>query len=335
MKGRLLSLMLAWLISRQAAPCNACFRAAAHSARPSLVQFRRRALYRLYQTTRLAGANELALAEHAFARLARRGKSWKRLGPMVDLAVCYIGNKSLSQHTENRWRGIADVGTDHGLLAVGLAITGRFERVVGVDVSQHALRDGAFKLQEEILSFRNDTPLLSVLEFRESNGLHAVRRGEADTLCIAGMGVHSMVEILTAKRALSSSQHHQLLLLDDLDCQRLIIQPTNSRPHHLTHLYDNLNEIGWSVQDERIEFLSSRWYLSVAFERKETAMDAPPPGALLALSMDSLTMEEFGKWVIHHRKWILQDASMTGSLLDEDKRWLEAFGSMGDLATTE
>lgn len=303
----------------------------------SVLPFRNTPSWRHYQSsTRIRSSNEnddIVLAKNVFARLARRGKSWKRLGPMVDLAValngCCVAKKTSPEENYLR-RGITDVGTDHGLLAMGLAMTGRFERVVGVDISEHALRNGALKLQNEILSYRKDhTPSLAV-EFRQSDGLKAVRPGEADTICISGMGVHSMIDILLEKRATASQQ----LLLDDLECQRLILQPTSSRPHHLVYLHDCLSNIGWSVRDERIEYLSSRWYLSVAFKREKATSDNLP-GMCLVCSKDASTRDVFKEWVSHHRTWILQDAEKKNTMLDNNRRWLDAFEPMDDITTAD
>lgn len=277
----------------------------------------------------------IAKAEHLFSYWAKTGKSWKRLGPIIELAIAPTGR--LADKPTQQWsklKSIADVGTDHGLLAFGLAMTGQFDQVVGVDVSEQALTEGAYKLQDEIRLFSKTNETGLPVEFRLSDGLAALAPGEADVICIAGMGVHTMVEILTT----ATGTHHDplLLRLDELDCARLVLQPTNARPHLLTSLYSKLHEIGWYVNDERIEYLSSRWYLSISFERRSNEqMFSSLPGSLLARSVDGTTNALFEGWVTHHCRWIRLDTSLTATIREEDRNWLEAFGSMNAANATQ
>lgn len=268
------------------------------------------------------GYSDIFLAKKAFDVLARNSRSWKRLGSIVDLAL----DENISNQPNQK--SICDVGTDHGLLATGLAMTSRFDRVLGVDVSEPALRDGALKLQNDIRSYRNkittnvNTQNELNVEFRLSDGLQNVHVGEADIICIAGMGVHSMVDILTARG--SDSTKEAPLLLDILETRRLILQPTNSRPRHLLHLYNRLNQLGWQARAENIDFVSSRWYVTVEFVRSNyTAIQFP--GILAMTSNTSKTTED---WVVHHKNWIRVDSAKTGSTNQNDGLWLEAFDAI-------
>jgi tRNA A22 N-methylase len=263
-------------------------------------------------------------AQDVFGKLAKRGKSWKRLRHMVDLAV---------DDDKKQWGSIADVGTDHGLVAIALALSRNFERVIGVDVSENALRNGALKLQHEVLSHAPQVTCIASpprLEFRQRDGLQALRPGEADTLCIAGMGVYSMIDILTLPSPIEKSNK---VLLDDLRSQRLILQPTNSRPRNLMQLYYALGNMGWKVRDERIEKVSSRWYLSVAFKRRadvRSSYDGQLPGVHLCCvgAADADRWNISRDWVSHHCSWIRQDMKKTNDIHEGDIRWLKAFESL-------
>lgn len=80
-------------------------------------------------------------ARVAFSKLSKKGRSWRRLRHLVDLAcLCNI----------QQVRSIADVGCDHGLVSLALAVSGRFDHVVGVDVSEAALNKGAIALFDRI-----------------------------------------------------------------------------------------------------------------------------------------------------------------------------------------
>jgi tRNA A22 N-methylase len=267
---------------------------------------------------------DIHLAKNAFDVLAKKSKSWMRLGTIVDLAL----DESFSKHQcSDKKVSICDVGTDHGLLATGLAMTSRFDRVLGVDVSQEALRDGALKLQNDIRTYRkrttNNTPShiekRFLPEFRLSDGLQNVQIGEADIVCVAGMGVHTMVDILTATRRSKAQQ--KSLLLDVLETRRLIVQPTNCRPRLLWHLYRHLYQIGWRVKVERINFVSSRWYFTVELERSNNTVIQIPGTLAMTSNASQVTID----WVAHHRNWIRSDSSKTGSMNQNDELWLKEF----------
>ena len=256
-------------------------------------------------------------AREAFSKLARRGKSWKRLCHLVDLAcLCNV-------------RSIADVGCDHGLLSLGLAMSNRFESIVGVDLSEQALSNGALSLYEKVLEdVKNDERWYSLspeqvmnlfpVDFCVGDGLRVLQHGQADALCIAGMGVDAMIRILDPTE------------LNRVGCQFLILQPTNSRPRNLIRLYDRLADTGWAVTNERIEYLSSRWYISSLFA-KETVLTIASsrentiPGQLLTLSEETSTSmrDAHGSYIRHHQRWIEQDSRNGGAVDDNDCRWLE------------
>lgn len=254
-------------------------------------------------------------ARDAFSKLAKRGRSWKRLHHLVHLAcLCDI----------EEVRSIADVGCDHGLLSLALAVSGRFEHVVGLDVSEQALNDGAVMLYKQFLrDLENDKRWKNLsteqlidlfpVKFGVGDGLRMLESGEADALCIAGMGVNTISRILDPRE------------VQRVGCQFLILQPTNSRPRNLIQLYDQLADEGWKVRDERIEYLSSRWYISTRFTREPKHVSVATannnrtiPGQLLALSDHA-----YGSYVDHHRQWIERDSQKGASLNENDRRWLE------------
>ena len=283
------------------------------------------------------------LALEAFSLLAKQGRSWRRLGHLVDMALNnYHYDDDLGD--EITIKTIADVGTDHGLLAMGLALSKRFDRVVGVDVSQKALQDGALSLLETVKQYycqhskKSDDTLEKIIpvEFYLSNGLEHVK--QADAVCIAGMGVHTILKILE-----HSSKQNELPMMLDLDrigCQQLLLQPTNSRPRHLIQLYDKLQGSGWRLADERIEKLSSRWYISSCFVQskedpdREVALPLSKVSSILAnesppsATTSGSTLRVYEEYLQHHLHWIHQDASKarTQTIDEADRRWLAKFG---------
>jgi tRNA A22 N-methylase len=265
-------------------------------------------------------ADPQKLAQDAFRKLAKSGRSWRRLGHLVDLACLGDDEKNI--------RTLADVGCDHGLLAISLSLSGRFKRVIGVDSSERALQDGAIALHQKLLDTLNSTEELQrwrerdghvnsvfPVEFRVGSGLEALQPGEADAVCIAGMGVDSMIQILEA---------HEM---DRVGCKKLILQPTNARPRNLLRLYDFLALMGWGVRHESIEYFSTRWYISSSFEL-QTIDDnrLRVPGHWLAQLGEETPMKQaYAKYVHHHQSWIKKDAR-SGAVHENDKRWLAAIG---------
>ena len=286
-------------------------------------------------------------AEEIFQLLARRGRSWKRLQHLVDLALS-ISSSSPSSSSDGRTtthKVIADIGTDHGLLAIGLALTGHFKKVIGVDVSREALQNGALALLEDVTEKQkleqhpgSNLILHDRLDFRVGDGLRGLRNDEiVNVVCIAGMGARTMTKILNAladddtSHAMatgSDNASNPLRLIDKVACQNLILQPTNSRPRHLIELYDELHSSGWTLQDERIESLSGRWYITALFSRSNVLdhnhereggsnSDLPCSKLIDPASVDTnkATLEGY---ISHHSRWLPHNQM--------DLRWLAEFG---------
>ena len=235
----------------------------------------------------------------------------RRLRPLLDLAVQYGAGGS-----------VVDVGTDHGLLALALAQQqhASFTHVTGVDRSLAALEQGAFPLLLE----QKQQSVPNRLSFQQGDGLQGFgNKGDADTVCIAGMGVHSMLRILRAATA---------------NVQRLVLQPTNSRPKNLMLLYESLllssdADSGggrWVVQEERIDYLASRWYWTTLFVRKQDAtplLQQQQPGCCL-VSHDGGGDDTFDAWVQHHCQWIQQTRELDDSPTtknERERRWWVQF----------
>jgi 2-polyprenyl-3-methyl-5-hydroxy-6-metoxy-1,4-benzoquinol methylase len=133
------------------------------------------------------------------AMFARQGRAWRRLSHLVDLSIIGSSNNDSSSGNDFDNKTIVDLGTDHGLLAMGLTLSGKFRKVIGVDASDQALKSGALSLLEQLQTrcyqkkdgrFTFDTPV----EFRHGDGLKALSGGEADIVCIAGVGVNTIFQ---------------------------------------------------------------------------------------------------------------------------------------------
>ncbi len=87
---------------------------------------------------------------------------------------------------------VADIGTDHAYIPIYLIQTGAVSRAIAMDVNQGPLA----RAREHIAQYG----LEASIETRLSDGLAALRPGEADSIVIAGMGGALMVRILDEGR---------------------------------------------------------------------------------------------------------------------------------------
>lgn len=86
---------------------------------------------------------------------------------------------------------VADIGTDHGKIAV-LAAEKTGCGVIATDISAQSLA------KARRLAFERNC---DNVEFRVGNGLEVVGAGEADTVVIAGIGGAEIIKILQSKKA--------------------------------------------------------------------------------------------------------------------------------------
>ena len=83
---------------------------------------------------------------------------------------------------------LADIGTDHALLPVYLALTGRIASAVAGDLHAGPVAAARRQVAAAGLSDR--------VSVRQGDGLTVIEPGEADTVCIAGMGGSLIVRLL-------------------------------------------------------------------------------------------------------------------------------------------
>ncbi|UFJ43125.1 tRNA (adenine(22)-N(1))-methyltransferase TrmK [Brevibacillus humidisoli] len=123
---------------------------------------------------------------------------------------------------------VADIGSDHALLAAYLLESGAASFVVAGEVNE-----GPFRAACRQLSPMVDKGRASV---RKGDGLAVLNPGEVDVVCIAGMGGQLIVSIL--------ERGHAILA----DVQRLILQPNVGEELVRRWLLQN----GWQLRSETI-----------------------------------------------------------------------------------
>ena len=114
---------------------------------------------------------------------------------------------------------LADVGCDHGYIPIYLIQKGQIPRAIAMDINQGPL----LRAREHI----REWGLEDYIETRLSDGVEALKPGEAQCLVIAGMGGPLMEKILTQGENVVK------------DMKELILQPQSEISHFRRFLAEN------------------------------------------------------------------------------------------------
>ena len=131
---------------------------------------------------------------------------------------------------------VADIGTDHGYLAIELLKINSTRKVIAADLNAGPCQAARRTISEAGFS--------DSIEVRQGDGLAALTPGEVDTVCIAGMGGKLEADILEARTDVTAK----------LQC--LVLQPQNGFEYLRGWLYDH----NWYIEDEKLSKVDGRVY---------------------------------------------------------------------------
>ena len=123
---------------------------------------------------------------------------------------------------------VADIGTDHAYLPVALLKCGKAERAVAGDKNSGPCQAARKTIGSEGLEAK--------IVVREGDGLAVLEPGEAEVICLCGMGGLLMINILAANLATAKSAKY------------LILQPMTDVFELRTWLYEH----GWQLEEEKL-----------------------------------------------------------------------------------
>lgn len=123
---------------------------------------------------------------------------------------------------------LADIGTDHAYIPIYLACENRISHAIAMDIKRGPL----LRAQKNIEKFG----LIDRIETRLSDGMQALKYGEADTIVIAGMGGTLIADILTAAPDYKNAE------------VRFVLQPMTA----IYELRKYLASSGYRITDERL-----------------------------------------------------------------------------------
>lgn len=131
---------------------------------------------------------------------------------------------------------LADVGTDHGYVPIYLYERQIIPRAIAMDVNKGPLERARVHIAE--YGFQNK------IETRLSDGLAALKPGEADSVTIAGMGGPLIIRILSAYPEVTAS------------LKELILQPQSE----ISEVRVWLGEQGYEIVEEHMVFEDGKYY---------------------------------------------------------------------------
>lgn len=133
-------------------------------------------------------------------------------------------------------RCLADVGTDHGYIPIYLVEEGRAAASIAMDVNQGPLKRAEANIESHGLS--------SKIQTRLSDGVQALKEGEADSVVIAGMGGGLVQKILREGSGVLKGVEY------------LILQPQSELEEVRRFLYAN----GYEIEDEEMVLEDGKYY---------------------------------------------------------------------------
>lgn len=187
-------------------------------------------------------------------------------------------------------RTVADVGCDHAHTCIWLIKNQRAGHCIGMDVRTGPLG----KATENISLYGCENEI----ELRLSYGLDELKKGEADTVIIAGMGGELVKDILERDGQHSGIVHLKNNGEEPRNSARpvLILQPQS----HIYEVREYLEELGYVIDDEDMCEEDGKYYVSVR---------AVPAESLKRVQAHSLSEAEkyFGPVLLAKRHPILKE----------------------------
>lgn len=107
-------------------------------------------------------------------------------------------------HLVGAGRSVADIGCDHGKLAVNLALSGKVPKVIAVDRRPMPLARAKGLVRQ--------TACAELVDCRLGDGLSVLQPHEVQEIVIAGMSGETMVHILQSSPWVQSNEYHLILV---------------------------------------------------------------------------------------------------------------------------
>ena len=156
---------------------------------------------------------------------------------LIDMDKLIISQRLKAVANMVRLHGcVADVGCDHGYLSIYMVLNNICSRAIATDLRKAPLGKAEANIKEY--------GLLQNIETRLSDGLQKLRKDEAGTLCIAGMGGPLIIKILEKGKPW------------ELGVKELVISPQSEIFKVREYLCNN----GYLVDEENMVWDEGKYY---------------------------------------------------------------------------
>ncbi|MCR5432094.1 MAG: class I SAM-dependent methyltransferase [Lachnospiraceae bacterium] len=152
---------------------------------------------------------------------------------------------------------LADVGCDHGMLGIHLALEGRTGRVIAMDLRKGPLSRAQANAAQYGLTEEK-------FETRLSDGLDELKPGEADVIVMAGIGGVLMCRLIA--RGIAAAKK----------AERLVLSPQS----HIDSVRELLASEGFVITDEEICRESGKYYTVMCVSFSERPENGEGSGTL-------------------------------------------------------
>lgn len=179
---------------------------------------------------------------------------------------------------------LADVGCDHGFISIYLVQHGICPRVYAMDIHSGPLQ----RAKEHVAA----CGLEMYIDIRRSDGVAALKPGEADCLLCAGMGGRLMQKILTQGREKVSAM------------RELILQPQSE----IADFRRFLREEGFVIEQERMVLEDGKYYPMmrvVPLGKRQERTFYTQQGQVVSERQERLA-DKFGGLLLHQRDPVLR-----------------------------
>ncbi|MDR2939562.1 MAG: tRNA (adenine(22)-N(1))-methyltransferase TrmK [Clostridiales bacterium] len=138
--------------------------------------------------------------------------------------------------SEIKYSTLADIGTDHGYIAITAANLKNMKKIIATDINSGPLNNCRANI--------NKFNLGGLIETRLGPGLSKISLNEVESIVIAGMGGNLIIDILRSGAEIAKS------------CKQLILSP-QSNVYGVRKL---IYEIGFTIENEKIVLEGGIWY---------------------------------------------------------------------------
>lgn len=182
---------------------------------------------------------------------------------------------------------VVDVGCDQAKL--GILLAKRNQKSIASDISPKVIERASLDIRKLGLD--------NLIDLRVSNGLQNIKKNEADTLVLSGMGTHTILEILNSTK---------------LRFNKII---TISNNYH-DILRNKMNELNYKVDKELIIKENNKYYNLILFT--EGTKDYSQKELLLGLNqVDSKQYNEYLNHLLKKYKTIKESSKDKNIKIDE------------------